>query len=99
MVQETTRPQIPTELLDEINGLVTEHCRVPANRLTTADRLRILVEEYRSLQDEVEDLEEQLGGVHAQDTKLSQIDSVESGGIGDSPSGIPRSEHNSVSGR
>lgn len=63
----TRRPSVPEALDDELAAAVTEHVRIPADRLTFADRLRVLLEEYQSrgdriqeLEAEVDELEEQL---------------------------------------
>jgi chromosome segregation ATPase len=54
---ETTRPTIPIALADDVASEVTHHVRIPADRLTFAEQLQVLLEEYREVVNERNDLE------------------------------------------
>lgn len=52
------RPSVPKDLDDELASAVTEHVRVPADRLTFADRVRILLDEYEKRGDDLDELQD-----------------------------------------
>ena len=60
MSSDTTRPNVPEELDERLAAATTEHVRIPADRLTFADRLEVLLEEYHDATERVESLESEL---------------------------------------
>lgn len=59
------RPEIPEALAGEIDDRVRSEVRVPPDRLTFADRLDILVEEYDERRDEAERLRDRVEELEA----------------------------------
>jgi polyhydroxyalkanoate synthesis regulator phasin len=59
------RPEIPEPLAGEIDDRVRSEVRVPPDRLTFADRLDILVEEYDERRDEAETLRDRVEELEA----------------------------------
>lgn len=57
------RPEISDQLAAEVDDAVRGKVRVPPDRLTFADRVRILAEEYDDRVDEVEELRARLESV------------------------------------
>jgi hypothetical protein len=74
----TTRPNVSVELDERLSQTTTPLVRVPADRLTFGDRLRVLLDEYDEktdecdrLRDETEQLRERVGELQQQLEELN----------------------------
>ena len=56
MSSDTMRPHLAAELADAVR----EHVRIPPDRLSVGDRIRVLLEEYQNATERVESLESEL---------------------------------------
>jgi len=59
------RPEIPADLAGDVDDRVRSEVRVPPDRLTFADRVRILVEEYDASVDRADHLEARVEDLEA----------------------------------
>jgi chromosome segregation ATPase len=64
------RPEISEALAAEVDDRVRSEVRVPPDRLTFADRLDILVDEYDEREDEVGALRDRVGELEAEVEEL-----------------------------
>lgn len=60
MSSDTMRPHLDAELAAEIDDAVRDHVRIPPDRLSVGDRIRVLLEEYHDATERVESLESEL---------------------------------------
>lgn len=60
------RPTIAQDLVDEITREVGRHVRIPADRLTVAERLEVLIEEYERREAELAEAEETIADLRAE---------------------------------
>jgi|APHM01.1.fsa_nt_gi hypothetical protein len=77
VADDTTRPSVPEQLDERLADAVTEHVRIPGDRLTFADRLRVLLEEYDERGEQIDERGERIDelerAVEARDEKIETL--------------------------
>lgn len=74
----TMRPEISEALAGDVDDRVRSEVRVPPDRLTFADRVRILVEEYDERGEEIEALRDRVDELEAAlDEARDRVDELE----------------------
>jgi predicted nuclease with TOPRIM domain len=74
----TMRPEISEALAGDVDDRVRSEVRVPPDRLTFADRVRVLVEEYDERGEEIEALRDRVDDLEAAlDDARDRVDELE----------------------
>lgn len=68
-----TRPSVEQEVVDRVDEQVNPHVRIPSDRLTFAERVGVLLDEYENRGEQIEELNER---IEALEDKIDEKDEM-----------------------